>query len=290
MADTTQHDTIGRARPSSEGSHRKAGRKHHTPRSATSASSESGVPVSGLSAAVASQPPSLSTDESFQAQRFDEVISADNIDMDALREVSWNGIPHQHRAQAWKHLLGYLPLNADRRAATLKRKRSEYRSYVEQHFESSGDQREIHQIRVDIPRTSNLPFFKTDQVQQSLERMLITWSCRNLATGYVQGMNDLVAVLFLVFLKPHASDCGIDVLSEDSLFNVEADVYWSFTSLIRQIQDHYTMDQPGVQRMISMVETVLQKVDGELWQHFQSQGVPIFHFTFKWITVCSLGN
>ena len=96
-------------------------------------------------------------------------------------------------------------------------------------------------------------------------------------------MNDLVAVLFLVFVKPHAFDSGINVLSEDSHFNVEADVYWCFTSLISQIQDHYTMDQPGVQRMISMVEIVLQKVDGELWQHFQSQGVPIFHFTFKWI-------
>ena len=292
MADTTQHDTIGRPRPSlSEGSHRKAAIRP----SDTSASSESGVRGSGLSAAVTSQPPSLSTDESFQAQRFDEVIGSDRIAMDALREVSWGGIPPRHRAQAWQHLLGYLPLNADRRVATLKRKRSEYRSYVEQHFESSGDysgripeeRKLVHQIRVDCPRTlPNLPFFNTEKVQRSLERLLITWSYRNPATGYVQGMNDLVAVLFLVFLKPHASDCGRgieDVLSEDSLFNVEADVYWCFTSLISQIQDHYTMDQPGVQRMISMVEIVLQKVDGELWQHFQSQGVPIFHFTFKWI-------
>jgi len=37
-------------------------------------------------------------------------------------------------------------------------------------------------------------------------------------------MNDLVAILFLVFLKPHASDCGRDVISEDNLFMVEADV------------------------------------------------------------------
>ena len=142
----------------------------------------------------------------------------------------------------------------------------------------------IHQIQVDCPRTEpNLPFFKTEKVQRSLERILICWSYRHPGTGYVQGFNDLVAVLFLVFLKPHASDCGVDVLSEDSLYNVEADVYWCFTSLISQIQDHYTMDQPGVQRMISMVETVLKKVDRQMWQHFRSQGVPIFHFTFKWI-------
>lgn len=214
VAETT-HDTIGRPRPtsSSKGSPHKAARPtgtssgtrntnksaarqiHDTARHDTKESAESEeVPSSGSASAPR---PSLSTDESFQAQRFDEVICADHIDMDALREVSWNGIPHQHRAQAWQHLLGYLPLKSDRRAATLKRKRSEYRSYVEQHFDSSGDysgrtieeRKMIHQIQVDCPRTEpNLPFFKTEAVQRSLERTLITWSYRNPATGYVQGM------------------------------------------------------------------------------------------------------
>ena len=217
VAETT-HDTIGRPRPTSSSkgsSHRKAGRPtrtrsgtrnanksaagqiHHTTRHDTS-TKESAESEEAPSSGSASAPrPSLSTDESFQAQRFDEVICADHIDMDALREVSWNGIPHQHRAQAWQHLLGYLPLKSDRRAATLKRKRSEYRSYVEQHFDSSGDysgrtieeRKMIHQIQVDCPRTEpNLPFFKTEAVQRSLERTLITWSYRNPATGHVQGM------------------------------------------------------------------------------------------------------
>ena len=90
-------------------------------------------------------------------------------------------------------------------------------------------------------------------------------------------------MLFLVFLKPHASDHGVDVLSDNSLFDVEADVYWCFTSLISQMHDHYTIDQPGIQRIVAVVEVVLQKVDLQLWQHFQNEGVPIFHFTFKWI-------
>ena len=142
----------------------------------------------------------------------------------------------------------------------------------------------VHQVQVDCPRTEpNLPFFKTEAVQRSLERLLLTWSYRNPATSYVQGMNDLVAILFLVFLKPHASDCGRDVISEDNLFMVEADVYWCFTSLISQIHDHYVLDQPGVQRMVAMIEIVLRKVDDGLLQHFKTQGVPIFHFTFKWI-------
>ena len=213
--------------------------------------------------------------------------------MDELREACWNGIPHQHRSQAWQHLLGYLPLNADRRAITLKRKRDEYKSYVEQHWESSGDysartveeKKMIHQIQVDCPRTEpNLPFFKTEAVQRSLERLLLTWSYRNPASGYVQGMNDLVALLYMIFLKPHAQDAsGIDVLSEDNLFIVEADVFWCFSSLISKMHDHYVQDQPGIQRMISDIDNLLRKVSTDLWQHFKTEGVPIFHFTFKWI-------
>mmetsp|Transcript_5256 Transcript_5256/g.14919 ORF Transcript_5256/g.14919 Transcript_5256/m.14919 type:complete len:440 (-) Transcript_5256:77-1396(-) len=239
----------------------------------------------------AEAPVSATTDESYQAQRFDEVIAADHVNMDDLREVCWNGIPSQRRAQAWQHLLGYLPLHVDRRTTTLKRKRDEYKSYVEQHWESSGDyaartieeRKMIHQIQVDCPRTEpNLPFFKTEAVQRSLERLLLTWSYRNPASGYVQGMNDLVALLYMVFLKPHAQDSG-DVLSEGNLFIVEADVFWCFSSLINQILDHYVQDQPGIQRIISEIDNLLQKVSTDLWQHFQTEGVPIFHFTFKWI-------
>ena len=222
VAETT-HDTIGRPRPTKAGrptgtrsgtrntNKSAAGQIHHTTRHGTKESAESEeVPSSGSAPAPR---PSLSTDESFQAQRFDEVICADHIDMDALREVSWNGIPHQHRSQAWQHLLGYLPLKTDRRAATLKRKRSEYRSYVEQHFDSLGDysgrtieeRKMIHQIQVDCPRTEpNLPFFKTEAVQRSLERTLITWSYRNPATGYVQGMvgvHKMMAVRIVFVLR-----------------------------------------------------------------------------------------
>jgi hypothetical protein len=33
------------------------------------------------------------------------------IDLDALRELSWSGIPQELRPTCWKLLLGYLPPN-----------------------------------------------------------------------------------------------------------------------------------------------------------------------------------
>jgi len=71
--------------------------------------------------------------------------------LDELRKASWNGIPKQYRAQAWKLLCvyhinyissiyftyffqGYLPPKIERREDTLTRKRDEYWSYVSQYY------------------------------------------------------------------------------------------------------------------------------------------------------------
>lgn len=58
--------------------------------------------------------------------QFEKLLSADIIDLNTLRNMSWNGIPSQHRPDVWKMLLGYLPLKKERREETLKRKRKEY--------------------------------------------------------------------------------------------------------------------------------------------------------------------
>ena len=74
-----------------------------------------------------------------------------HFDLDELRAASWNGIPKQYRAQAWRLLCvrsitlmlfiieyfyfkGYLPAKIERRTETLTRKRDEYWSYVSQYY------------------------------------------------------------------------------------------------------------------------------------------------------------
>ena len=60
------------------------------------------------------------------------------------------------------------------------------------------------QIHLDIPRTN--PTFKLFQnkiVQDSLERILYVWAIRHPASGYVQGINDLLTPFYVVFLCDH---------------------------------------------------------------------------------------
>ena len=58
------------------------------------------------------------------------------------------------------------------------------------------------QIHIDIPRMSPLiALFQQKTVQEMFERILFIWAIRHPASGYVQGINDLVTPFFVVFLQ-----------------------------------------------------------------------------------------
>ena len=64
---------------------------------------------------------------------------------------------------------------------------------------------------------------------------------------------------------------------------MEADVYWCLNNILAGIQDHYTADQPGVQRMVMRLEELVQRIDGNLWEHLQDTGIQFMQFAFKWM-------
>lgn len=58
------------------------------------------------------------------------------------------------------------------------------------------------QIHIDVPRMNPLiPLFQQSTVQEMFERILFIWAIRHPASGYVQGINDLVTPFFMVFLQ-----------------------------------------------------------------------------------------
>lgn len=79
-------------------------------------------------------------------------------------------------------------------------------------------------------------------------------ACRHPASGYVQGINDLVTPFLTVFLSEHFEGpmefWSVESLSETTVTAVEADSYWCLSRLLEGIQDHYTHAQPGIQRMV----------------------------------------
>lgn len=74
----------------------------------------------------------------------------------------------------------------------------------------------IFQIHIDIPRMSPLiALFQQKTVQEMFERILFIWAIRHPASGYVQGINDLVTPFYVVFLQEviPAGVCCIQLVS-----------------------------------------------------------------------------
>lgn len=234
--------------------------------------------------------------------KFKKLLQASTISLTDLRALAWSGVPVEVRAMTWQLLLSYLPTNSERRDATLQRKRKEYVDGVRQAFERTGssavapgkarglDEAVWHQISIDIPRTNpHIELYSYEATQRSLERILYVWAVRHPASGYVQGINDLVTPFWQVFLGLYIGDHDIETgmdpgqLPKSVLDAVEADSFWCLTKLLDGIQDHYIVAQPGIQRQVSALRDLTARIDSGLSKHLEHEGIEFIQFSFRWM-------
>ncbi|KAJ4375806.1 GTPase-activating protein [Neocucurbitaria cava] len=250
--------------------------------------------------------------------KFKRILQASTISLPELRDSAWSGVPPEVRAMTWQILLGYLPTSSERRVAALERKRREYLEGVRQAFErgtsgSTGavaagiagassfpstirgrgrglDEAIWHQISIDVPRTNpHLQLYSYEATQRSLERILYVWAIRHPASGYVQGINDLVTPFWQVFLGAYISDPDIESgmdpgqLPKQVLDAVEADSFWCLTKLLDGIQDNYIAQQPGIQRQVASLRDLTTRIDDGLAKHLENEGVEFIQFSFRWM-------
>ena len=71
----------------------------------------------------------------------------------------------------------------------------------------------------------------------------------------------------------------------DSTFldEIEADTYYCISRLLDGIQDHYTTDQPGIQRMVKKLEDLVRRTDADLYNHIQGEGLMFLQFAFRYM-------
>uniref|UniRef100_A0A674BDX0 TBC1 domain family, member 22a n=1 Tax=Salmo trutta TaxID=8032 RepID=A0A674BDX0_SALTR len=213
--------------------------------------------------------PAMTEREASRLDKFKQVLAGPNTDLEELRKLSWSGIPRQVRPITWKLLSGYLPANTERRESTLQRKRQEYFGFIEQYYDSRND--EHHQ----------------DTYRQIFERILFIWAIRHPASGYVQGINDLVTPFFVVYvfeyIKEEVENFDVSSLQEAALRNIEADSFWCMSKLLDGIQDNYTFAQPGIQRKVKALEELVSRIDETVHVHMQQYEVEYLQFAFRWM-------
>ncbi|KAI5922656.1 rab-GTPase-TBC domain-containing protein [Camillea tinctor] len=234
--------------------------------------------------------------------KFKKILQSTTIPLVDLRALAWGGVPEEVRAMTWQLLLSYLPTSGERRVATLERKRKEYLDGVRQAFERGGtnptpggrarglDEAIWHQISIDVPRTNpHIELYSYEATQRSLERILYVWAIRHPASGYVQGINDLVTPFWQVFLGTYITDSNIESgmdpgqLPKAVLDAVEADSFWCLTKLLDGIQDHYIVAQPGIQRQVAALRDLTARIDEGLAKHLENENVEFIQFSFRWM-------
>ena len=238
------------------------------------------------------------TTQDAKAEKLERYLASENVEMEALRKLSWSGLVPRARPKAWKILCGYLPAVSSRQQEVMARKQEEYGQYVAQYFQTKDQdvhQDTFRQIHIDIPRMSPvIALFQQQCVQEMFERILYIWAIRHPASGYVQGINDLVTPFFLVFLQDHLGPevlestrlSEVDVataLSERQLSEVEADSFWCLTKVLDGIQDNYTFAQPGIQLKVRQLEELVRRIDAELHAHLSGHEVLFLQFAFRWM-------
>lgn len=236
--------------------------------------------------------------EGMREARFASLLESPVVDVERLRSISWAGVPGVYRARVWRLFLDYEPLNESVAGEVIERKRSDYfrcleRIYGEsqQRLWTSTQKATIEQINHDLPRTS-INLLKIEEIANLFRRVLFVWAVRHPASGYVQGMNDLLRPFVFVFLLPHVRGVrSVEELvemnrlevDEEVLGGVEADSFWCFSKLLDGMQDMFTRDQPGIHKMLGELETVISRVDDPLARHMEEEGIVISEFAFRWM-------
>ncbi|XP_043707061.1 small G protein signaling modulator 1-like isoform X2 [Telopea speciosissima] len=126
----------------------------------------------------------------------------------------------------------------------------------------------LHQIVVDVVRTdSHLEFYENMKNVARMSDILAVYAWVDPATGYCQGMSDL--------LSPFV------VLYEDN-----ADAFWCFEMLLRRMRENFQMEGPtGVMKQLEALWCILAATDREMFVHLSLIGAESLHFAFRMLLV-----
>ena len=121
--------------------------------------------------------------------------------------------------------------------------------------------------------------FENETHSDVIERIIYIYCKLHKEVGYVQGMNELIAPIYYCF--------SID--NTVSLENVEADTFWSFTFLMKDIKKLFLKENDnlkgGIIDRVFTLDLLMKNLQKDTYSILAKNHVNIFHFAFSWINV-----
>ena len=236
----------------------------------------------------------LKINDSKDIKHLSDFISFDELSSDIINAILIKGIPETLpclRPLIWKALIGFYPLNnlSEWKERTINKNKiyekeiiNKY-SYYPEKIEEIKEIELINQINKDLPRTRfDCPFYANEPKNyDTLRRILFYYAKEHSDVNYIQGMNEIIAIIFYIFSK------------DDNPFNkeyIESDSYFVFEKLMEQVKDIFMMEninysQLYVKEQIEEIKKILNKIDFELMNYFKEIGLEIDNFVMRWLLV-----
>lgn len=126
----------------------------------------------------------------------------------------------------------------------------------------------LHRIVVDVVRTDrHLEFYNEGKNSARMSDILAVYAWVDPDTGYCQGMSDLLSP-FIV------------------LFDIDADAFWCFESLLKRMRDNFQMEGPvRVMKQLEAMSSILEVTDADMLKHLVLVGADNFLFAFRMLLV-----
>ena len=242
---------------------------------------------------------STTSSEKEKVECLSDFIKKNEFNNKILKQIIKNGIPNQLpclRALLWKSLIGYLPINdlSQWKKTTIEHFQK-YRQFVKEFKEfpdnitDKSDKKLITQINKDLPRTRpEIKFFKekskiskNETNYDVIKRILYIFAKKHEDLSYVQGMNEIVAIIYYIY--------NLDENPYIKPF-IESDTYFSFELLIQEIKPIFMMEninysQLFISLQIKQINDILNAAEPELLNYFKKKDVLIDNFLMRWLLV-----
>ncbi|KAB5592613.1 GTPase-activating protein GYP7 [Ceratobasidium theobromae] len=194
------------------------------------------------------------------------------------------------RRLAWPSVLNVLPWDTDAktREKTWAEKRAHYEQIKSEWFGNEEVLRrpevaeERHRVDVDVRRTDRTqPLFAlpsdapnenaaqaaSNEHVDRLGTILLNYNFYEKELGYVQGMSDLCAPIYVV--------CGAD----------EVRTFWCFVEVMDHMKQNFLRDQSGMKKQLLTLQQLVAVMDPELYRHLEKADALNLFFCFRWVLI-----
>jgi hypothetical protein len=222
------------------------------------------------------------------------LLKKKNIDFRLLRRLTFEGVPDEFpgiRSIIWRLMLNYLPSSIKDWKDYIVDRKSDYENIKSDFLEKEGqypfsDNYFLSEIIKDIKRTRTHMHFFTSKCSVSethmdvLTRILFIFGKIHPDVAYVQGMNELVAVIYYSFSRDP---------NPFFLDHLESDVFYCFENLMLELKEVFQSDkdlcESGIHNKINNISYLLESHDPQLYEHFKIEKIELEYFMFRWYTL-----